>query len=145
MPVDDVSYLARGILKTALSASPHREETLFICPSRSPLGTKRFGALGSSWHHQRTVGELVGNRTLKTQEELDAAKQQQAIEQQEQEQQQKTDALMDIASLKYYLSFTGIWHTDKNCIENVNSIAINPLDLIQIPNVKPCSKCVRVN
>ncbi len=91
------------------------------------------------------MGELVGNRTLKTQEELDAAKQQQAIEQQEQEQQQKTDALMDIASLKYYLSFTGIWHTDKNCIENVNSIAINPLDLIQIPNVKPCSKCVRVN
>lgn len=79
--------------------------------------------------------DWLANGELRTEAEIQAAKDAEELK-------QVAETVAQIATCKYYLQVgTSVWHTDPNCIDNVNSIEINPFDVMKIPSVKQCEKC----
>lgn len=112
---------------------------------------RKLAMLSRYWIYKKTPWEAmsitqeqyedwVATGILKTQAELDALKQAKADAQQ----QQVAAAMAQIAALTYYLNVgTGVWHVDAACPDNVGTIEINPLDILQVQNQKGCKKCVK--
>lgn len=130
-----------------------QEEYLRLICEQAPIGDKLrlLSRLSRHWARQdKPVWEAVGiteeqwkdwllTGELRTQEELDALKPPAADAQAK----QIAEAMALIASIKYYLSPNGVWHTTKDCIDCVNAIEVNPFDVMKIPNAKACDKCVK--
>lgn len=112
---------------------------------------RKLAMLSRYWIYKKTPWEAmsitqeqyedwVATGVLRTQAELDALKQAKADAQQ----QQVAAAMAEISAIKYYLNVgTGVWHVDAACPDNVGTIAINPLDILQVQNQKGCEKCVK--
>lgn len=78
--------------------------------------------------------DWLANGELRTEEQIQAEKDAEELK-------QVAEAVAEISNIKFYLSPDGKWHTDKDCIDNVNSIEINPFDIMRIPSVTKCEKC----
>jgi hypothetical protein len=110
---------------------------------------RKLAMLSRYWVYKPTPWEAMGitkdqyddwvaTGILKTQAELDALKQAKADAQQ----QQIAAATAEISAIKYYINpGTGVWHTDPNCVDNVNTIVVSPFDIMSYPNQKRCEKC----
>lgn len=78
--------------------------------------------------------DWLANGQLRTESEIQAEKNAAELK-------QVAGAVAQISQIKFYLSPDGKWHTEPNCIDNVNSITINPFDVMRIPSVTKCDRC----
>ncbi len=82
--------------------------------------------------------------TLHTQEYIEAKKQAAEIKAAVAADRQMATAMMELTNMEYYINIkTGVWHIDPNCIDNIGTVKISPLDVLKYENRKACTKCVK--